>query len=179
MSKEQAIKAKKEKKVLMPEQIYKRIQRKSKLFSILAPVVLWTFLGLTILFFCLMIKNSVGNLTEIFDLLDKKTLTGEELSRNYQYLIEKYGEWTIVGNNGGTFSVHFVNIKNAFFSGLMITYCILTMVSFGISIIVGKVLFPKLSQYYKDNNQDMVNLATLQTNAEITKKKKNKEEEWF
>jgi hypothetical protein len=128
-----------------------------------------------------MIKNSVGNLTEIFDMLDKKTLTGEELSANYQYLIEKYGEWTIVGNNGGTFSVHFVNIKNAFFSGLMITYCVLSIVSFVVAIVIGKVLFPKLSQYYKDNNQDMVNIATLQTNAEITKnkKKKNKEEEWF
>ena len=51
-----------------------------------------------------------------------------------------------------------------------------------IAVIAGKIILPKMAQYYTDNNQDMVNMATLQTNAEINRqknKKKDKEEEWF
>lgn len=111
-------------------------------------------------------------------MLDKEVYTGEELSSNYQYLVEKWGEWVIIGKNAGMFSVQFVDIRRAFFSGLMITYITLAVVCLMIAILVGKVLFPKLSQLYSDNNQDMVNMATLQTNAEI-QKRRNKEEEWF
>lgn len=127
-----------------------------------------------------MVQNSVGNITEIITLLDKDSLTGDQIQQNYQYLIDKWGEWTIVGENGGVFSIQFVNIKNAFFSGLMATYLTLGLVCLVISIIGGKIVMPKLAQYYTDNNQSMVDIATLQTHAEVTKKeKKETKEDWF
>lgn len=112
-------------------------------------------------------------------LLDESSLTGQEIENNYSYLIDKWGEWTIVGEAGGLFSIHFVDIRQAFFSGMMITFLILAILSLAISIILGKIVFPKLAQYYKDNNQDMVNIANLETNAEVVKNKNKKEEEWF
>ena len=118
-----------------------------------------------------MIKNSLGNIFEIFDMLDKKTLTGEVLAENYAYLVEKWGEWTIVGANGAGFRVQFIDIRNAMFGGVMVTYMALTIVSFILSLILGKLLFPKLAQLYKDVNDDMVDLATLETNAQMKKKK--------
>lgn len=127
-----------------------------------------------------MIRNSVGNVTDIIGLLNKDSLTGEELQQNYNLLVEQWGEWIIVGNSGGVFEIRFVDIRNAFFSGLMITFLSLGIVCLVISIIIGKILFPKLAQYYSDNNQDMVNIATLQTHAAVTKtKKQTKKEEWF
>lgn len=166
---------------LTPEQIYKRNQFRAKIFKNLAPIVFWVFLGLSILFFILMIGNSVGNITEIITLLDKDSLTGDQIQENYQYLIDKWGEWTIVGENGGVFSIRFVNIQNAFFSGLMATFLTLGIVCLAISIIGGKIVFPKLAQYYTDNNQSMVDIATLQTHAVVAKnnKKKESKEDWF
>ena len=161
--------------------MYKKNQFKAKLFKRIAPIVFWTFLGLSILFFVLMVQNSVGNITEIISLLDKDSLTGDQIQQNYGYLVDKWGEWTVVGENGGVFSIQFVNIENAFFSGLMATFLTLGMVCLAISIIGGKIVFPKLAQYYTDNNQSMVDIATLQTNAEVTKNNKKKEvkEDWF
>lgn len=169
------------KKVMTAEQIYKRNKFRSKLFKIFAPIIFWVFIALTILFTILMIENSVGNITEIINMLDKNTHTGQELEDNYAYLVGKYGEWNIVGQSSSVFSVSFVNIKAAFFSGLMITFLILAIVCLVIAIVVGKVLFPKLAQYYTDNNQDMANVATLRTNEEVMKmKQKEKEDkEWF
>ena len=53
--------------------------------------------------------------------------------------------------------------------------------SFGLSIILGKIVFPKLGNYFKDSNQDMVNLATLDTQEIIKEKTKKKSETggWF
>ena len=150
------------------------------MFKRLAPIIFWTFLGLSILFFILMVQNSVGNITEIITLLDKDSLTGDQVQQNYQYLVDKWGEWTIVGENGGVFSIQLVNIQNSFFSGLMATFLTLGIVCLVISIIGGKIIFPKLAQYYTDNNQSMVDIATLQTHAEVTKKNKNEsKEDWF
>lgn len=170
----------KEKVQLTAEQMYKRNQMRSKLFKRLAPIVFWGFLSLFILFVILTVSNSWGNISEIISMLDKDIYTGEQLSQNYAYLVEKYGEWVIAGKNAGGFSVQFIDIRKAFFSGLMITYLSLAVVCLAIAIIIGKILLPKLAQYYTDNNQDMVNMATLQTNAEIQKrKKKSNNEEWF
>ena len=138
---------------------------------------------LTIIFVALMIKHSVGNVSEVINLLDKDTHTGQQLEENYAYLVDKYGEWKIVGRSNSVFSVQFINIKAALFSGLMKTYLILSVVCFLIAIIIGKILFPKLSQYLTNNNQDMANIATLRTNDEVMKLKeaqsKEKEKEWF
>ena len=172
--------SKREKKMLTAEQLYKHNQVKSKVLKRLSPIIFWSFLILSIMFFVLMIRNSVGNITEIMDMLDKSKLTGEEIQNNYAYLVDKWGEWVIVGESGGLFKIQFIDIRKAFFSGLMITFLILGFICLGIAIIVGKIILPKLSDYYTTNNQDMVNLATLQTNAEITKSKTSKsKEDWF
>ena len=157
--------------------MYKKNKAKAKVYKTLAPVVYWIFSGLAALFFVLTVQNSIGNVFEIINMLDKKTLTGEVLAENYAYLVEKWGEWTIVGANGGAFRVQFIDIRNALFGGVMVTYMVLTIVSFILSLILGKLLFPKLAQLYKDVNEDMVNLATLETNAQI--KQKNKDGGWF
>jgi hypothetical protein len=140
---------------------------------------------LFVLFVFFTLRNSVGNIIEIISLLDKKTLTGEQVSENYEYLVKKWGEWIIIGGDSGIPLVRFINIKAALFSGLMITFLILACVCLIIALLGGKLIFPKLVEYYKDTNQDMANLATLETNTEIKKlkenleKEKEKEEEWF
>ena len=165
---------------MTPEQIYKKNQLKSKIFNKVSPIVYWGFIGLFVLFIILAIANSWGNIREVIGLLDKEVYNGNQISENYAFLIEKYGEWEIVGKDSNTFSIRFIDIRKAFFSGLMITYIVLAIVCLVIAIILGKVLFPKLAKLYTENNQDMVNLATLQTNAEIQKRnKKSKEEGWF
>lgn len=169
----------KEKVQLTAEQLYKKNQFKSRIFKTLGPVVFYSLFSLFVLFISLTISNSWGNITEIINLLDKDTHTGEQIAENYKYLVEKWGEWSIVFQEGSAFNIRFIDIKSAFFSGLMITYMILAVVSLCLCIILGKVLFPKLAQYFSENNQDMVNMATLQTNAEIQRKKNKKEEEWF
>lgn len=161
------------------EQIYKKNQLKVKIYKNLAPIVFWVFIGLAIIFFILMIRNSVGNITEIMSLLDKKSHTGEQIEQNYKMLVEKWGEWVIVGKNGGLFTIQFIDIRNAFFSGLMITFLTLSIVCLVFAIVVGKIVFPKLSTYYSENNQSMVDIATLQTHAEITKNNKKDKGDWF
>jgi len=157
--------------------MYKKNQLKAKVFKQLSPVVFWLFLSLSILFLCLMLKHSVGNITDIIDKLDTDSYSGEQVEVNYRELIDKWGEWTIIGKDGGSLSIKFVDLKNAFFSGLMGTFVVLSLTCLSVAIIIGKFVFPKLTKYYSDNNQDMVNIATLQTNTEIRKKKDK--EDWF
>ena len=149
-----------EKKQLTPEEIYKRNQKKSKVLKILAPICFWGFLALAIICLILAIKNSFGNVAEIINMLDTKKYTGEELQANYQFLVEKYGEW-VIGNGGAGFQITFVNIGHALFSGLMITNCIFFVVFIVSAYLLGKWLLPKLSAQILLDNQDMVNLTIL------------------
>lgn len=149
-----------EKKQLTPEDIYKRNQKKSKVLRILAPICFWGFLALAIICLILAIKNSFGNVAEIINMLDTKKYTGEELQANYQFLVEKYGEW-VIGNGGAGFQITFVNIGHALFSGLMITNCIFFVVFLVSAYLLGKWLLPKLSAQILLDNQDMVNLVVL------------------
>lgn len=149
-----------EKKQLTPEEIYKRNQKKSKVLRILAPICFWGFLALAIICLILAIKNSFGNVAEIINMLDTKKYTGEELQANYQFLVEKYGEW-VIGNGGAGFQITFVNIGHALFSGLMITNCIFFVVFLVSAYLLGKWLLPKLSAQILLDNQDMVNLVVL------------------
>jgi hypothetical protein len=150
----------KQKKEVSAEQIYKRNLKTAKVLKNIAPYVFWFFIGFGILFLIFAIRYSIGNVDEIITLLDKGKYTGEELSQNYQYLIEKYGEWNI-GYGGSGFTVTFVNIKNALFSGIMKSSIILSAISFVLAFVCGKWLCPTISQYIKDENQDMVNLTVL------------------
>ena len=116
-----------EKKQLTPEEIYKRNQKKSKVLRTIAPICFWGFLALAVICLIFAIKNSFGNVAEIINMLDTKKYTGEELQANYQFLVEKYGEW-LIGNGGAGFQITFVNIGHALFSGLAITNCIFFIV---------------------------------------------------
>ena len=147
-------------KQLAPEEIYKSNQKKSKVLRILAPICFWGFLSLAIICLILAIKNSFGNVAEVINMLDTKKYTGEELQANYQFLVEKYGEW-VIGNGGAGFQITFVNIGHALFSGLMITNCIFFVVFLVSAYLLGKWLLPKLSAQILLDNQDMVNLTIL------------------
>lgn len=153
-----------EKKQLTPEEIYKRNQKKSKVLRILAPICFWGFLALAIICLILAIKNSFGNVAEIINMLDTKKYTREELQANYQFLVEKYGEW-VIGNGGAGFQITFVNIGHALFSGLMITNCIFFVVFLVSAYLLGKWLLPKLSAQILLDNQDMVNLTILKDHS--------------
>jgi len=140
----------------------------------------WFFMGLTIIFVILMSKNSIGNVTEILHLLDKDVYSGEQIEANYAALIEKWGEWEIIGENNSGFVVRYVDVRAALFSGLMITYMVLSIVCLCLAIIIGKILFPRLAKMYTDSNSEMVDIATLKTMSqveEMTGKKSQKE--WF
>lgn len=154
-----------EKKQLTPEEIYKRNQKKSKVLRILAPICFWGFLALSVLCLIFAIRHSFGNVAEICNLLDSRKFTGEELQTNYNYLIEKYGEW-VIGNGGTGFQITFVNIGHALFSGLMITNCIFFVVFLVSAYVLGKWLLPKLSAQILLDNQDMVNLTILKNQKE-------------
>ena len=149
-----------EKKQLTQEEIYKRNQKKSKVLRMLAPICFWGFLALAIICLIFAIKNSFGNVAEIINMLDTKKYTGEELQANYQFLVERYGEW-VIGNGGAGFQITFVNIGHALFSGLMITNCIFFAVFLVSAYLLGKWLLPKLSAQILIDNQDMVNLIIL------------------
>jgi hypothetical protein len=103
--------------------------------------------------------------------------TGIELEANYQQLVEKWGEWNL-GRGGGAFSVRYIDVGNALFSGLMITFTTLSIVSFTIAIVFGKIIFPLLAKYFKGNNEEMVDMATLKSAAQIDKIS-NSKKEWF
>ena len=124
-----------------------------------------------------MIQNSIGNITEILHLLDKDIYTGEEIAEHYEYLVEKWGEWEIVGADSAGLVIRYVDIRNALFSGLMITYTILTVVSLSLSIILGKIVFPQLAKLYSNNNAEMVDVATLKSAQKIEDMTSKKE--WF
>lgn len=143
------------------KQIYKKNQKRAKTIKILAPVVRWGMLALGILFLILAIKNSIGNVLEIKELLNSKKFTGEELKANYDMLIEKYGEWHI-GNGGAGFSIEFIDITNAIFSGVAITCFVLSVLCFASSYIFGKWLLPIIAKNIDENNQDNVNLTILE-----------------
>ena len=149
-----------EKIQLTPEEIYKRNQKRSKILKISAPICFWGFLILSIICLIFAVKNSFGNIAEIMDLLDNSKWTGEQLEANYIYLIGKYGEW-VIGNGGNGFTISFINIGKALFSGLMVMNCMLSVFFFISAYVLGKWVLPKLSQQILVDNQDMVNLTVL------------------
>jgi hypothetical protein len=151
-----------DKKILTPEEVYKKNQKKSKVLKKIAPFVFYGCLILSFLCLVFAIKNSFGNVAEIMELLDNKTHTGEELQANYSYLVSKYGEW-VIGNGGKGFTITFVNVGNALFSGLMMV-CMFFFIVFLVSaFVLGKWLLPKIADQINAENQDMVNLTVLRS----------------
>ena len=136
---------------------------------------------ITLILFCLTIKNSIGNVVEIIDITNKiKTADNRvELIKKYNELKGIWGEWTLFSNEGTGISVKYINVGNALFSGLMITFGTLTIISFFLAIIIGKFLLPMLSKMYTNNNEQMVDLATLQTQETVQAIKTEKTGGWF
>lgn len=148
------------KKTLTPDEIFQKNKKKSKILKKMAPIVFIVCLVLAGVSLFFAIKNSIGNVSEIVNLLDDKAYTGEQLKINYEYLVNKYGQWTI-GTGGSGFTITFVNIGRALFSGIAITNIVLFVIFFASAFILGKWLLPKLSKSITDENQDMVNMAVL------------------
>ena len=82
-----------------------------------------------------MFQNSIGNITEILHLLDSEIYSGEEITEHYKMLVEKWGEWEIIGADSSGLVVRYVDIRNALFSGMMILYAFLAGLSFVLAII--------------------------------------------
>lgn len=148
------------KKEKTPEQIYKSRQKTAKILLLLAPVVFWGCLVLSVISFIFAVQHSFGNIVEITNKLDDTNYTGVELEQNYKDLVDKYGEW-LVGTGSGGFELKFINIKKAVFSGLMVTNCVFAVLFLLCAFVCGKWLFPLLSKQITQNNQDMVNLEIL------------------
>ena len=122
----------------------------------------------------------MGNVTEILNLLDKDIYTGDQLRENYAQLAARWGEWELLGNGAAGMSIKYIDIGNALFSGLMFTFSTLSLISLVLAIVLGKIVFPLLVKHYKDNSDEMVDLATLRSASQINEMSKNtKKKEWF
>lgn len=109
------------------------------------------------------LRNSVGNIVDILRALNKDTHTKEELQANYLALIEKWGEWEIIGEGMSGLVIRYVDVGNALFSGLAIIFTTLSVVFLVTGIVLGKIVFPLLSKHYKNTNDELVDVSTLRT----------------
>lgn len=140
--------------------LYKKNQSKQKWIGVLTPITFWVLIALSVICVILALKNSFGNIDEITRLLDNKAYNGEQLQANYNALIDKYGEWVIgTGNNG--FTLVFINIKNAIFSGFVVLNGVMSVIFLVSAFVLGKWILPLLKERYATQNQDMVNLTIL------------------
>lgn len=126
-----------------------------------------------------MLKNSIGNITEILALLDKNIYSEAELQNNYQMLVERWGEWEIIGANSAGLVIRYVDIGNALFSSLMITFGTFSIISFCIAVVFGKIVFPLLAKHFTKTNEEMVDLATLKSAVQVDEMSKKCRKEWF
>ena len=156
------------KKKLTNEQLYKKNQSRAKFIKRLSPICFWVMIGIAGLCFLLAIRYSIGNVIEIVKMLDKKAYNGQELQTNYNYLIQKYGEF-VVGNGGMGFQVKFVNIGAALFSKLFVFYFIVFGIMLAGAFIIGKWALPKIAKGIDERNQDLVNLTVLRNQDESEK----------
>ena len=174
------------------EEIYKKNKRRAKNVRILKPILKIVLSLLAVVFLIIALRNSIGNLLEIVQKLDKKQYTEAQLVDNYQSLIARWGEWEIIGADRAGLVIRYVNVGNAVFSGLMITFSILFAVTVFIMLILDKIVFPVIIKGCETDNEDLVNLTSLRTAEKIgdienrlgvendtPKPKKSKRKEWF
>lgn len=133
---------------------------------------------IAVIFAFFALRNSIGNVFEILDALDKEKYTGAEIQANYARLVATWGEWEIVGENNAGLVIRYINIKNAIFSALAITQAICAVTFLIAGIIFGKIVLPGLSKKYADGNKELVDLTSLRA-AEQTDKIYKSKKEWF
>lgn len=141
--------------------VYKKRQKIAKWLKRTTPIVFWVCIALAILCFIFAVENSFGNVAEIQRLLDTKKLTGEQVTANYDMLVEKYGEW-VIGQAGTGVRIRFVNVGKALFSGLMVANAVLCVFFLVAAFVLGKWALPRIAEQLTQDNQDMVNLKILQ-----------------
>ena len=174
------------------EEIYKKNKARAKRVRILKPILKIVLICLALIFLLVAVRNSLGNLLEIVEKLDKKKYTETQLVANYQSLIAKWGEWEVIGADKAGLVIRYVNIANAMFSGLMITFSILFAVTVFIMFVLDKIVFPIIIKGCETDNEDLVNLTSLRTAEKIgdieqrlgvqndtPQPKKPKRKEWF
>lgn len=110
--------------------------------------------------------------------MDKETYNAAELRDNYQMLVAKWGEWELLGEHSAIFAIRYVDVGNAMFSGLMITYTTLCSIFFVCAIVFGKIVFPLLGKHYENTNTELVDMATLKSAEQINEISKTRKE-WF
>ena len=159
------------KKELTSTEIYKKNTKRAKILKLCSPIVFWSCIALSVILLVVALKNSFGNIAEIIHLLDDKKYTGDQLSENYAFLIDKYGEW-LIGNGSNGFTIKFINIGKALFSGVAVISLFFSVLFLVGAFLVGKWLLPMLSQSITQQNQDNVNLTTLEM-ADKMKEKDN------
>lgn len=103
----------------------------------------------------------------------------EQAEKNYEYLESKYGLWEIYGQESSMIKVRIVNYQEALFGEVIQAYLILTIIFFTSAIVFGKIVLPMLSKMYTNNNEQMVDLATLQTQETVQAIKTEKTGGWF
>jgi hypothetical protein len=160
---------KKKKQPLTSKQIYKRNKKIARRLSRFAPVVFWVFFAVGIVLLLYTFNNSVGNVLDIMAKLDSGQYNKTEIATNYKELIEKWGEWQIIGGEGGGVGVTFINIPRAFFSGLFYIYGILTLISLFIAVFVGKFLLPRIVKKLDEKRAEDKDLDDLEANEKLKK----------
>ncbi len=107
---------------------------------------------------------------EIIDASDKTKYTQTEITENIEQLVNRWGSWTITAVGG--ISVEYVNIKNAVFNGLSTTTLILAVISVVLAIVLGKILFPYLSNLYLESNASLNEQLNAENNELLKKQVK-------
>ena len=157
------------KKELTLTEKYDKREKWSKRLRWITPLCFWVCIVLSIVCLVVAIEFSVGNIREITSLLNSKKFTGEQLQANYQFLIDKYGEW-MIGNGGAGFTITFVNIGKAVFNAMSIFNMTMAFIFFIGAFVLGKWTLPKLAKSFEQDNQDMTNKATLDMYEKMNKK---------
>lgn len=142
------------------EQIYNGNVKKVKVLRFLTPFIFWGLLALGLICLVLAIRNCFGNLGEMIALLDNDKYTGVELEQNYNYLIQKYGEW-VIGNGGAGFTIKFIDVKQVAFSGFVLFTFLMSIFLTISAFILGKWILPKIANLIEQENQNMVNRMVL------------------
>lgn len=140
--------------------LYKKNQKTAKVIGVITPICFWGLVALSVICLIFAVRNSVGNIIEITELLDTRYYNAVEIEQNYNYLIDKFGEW-VIGSGSNGFTLVFVNIGNAMFGGFAVFNGVMSVLFLVSAFILGKWVLPYTKNSIEQRNQDIVNLTIL------------------